>query len=160
MLLKQWMLRGDTRQYVIDKVKAPLMKAILSLAKRIPEPTEENTINPNSHILMEIRDKFLEYEENPSHPDKKNHPLDGRDHLFKGAFDLLIAEYEHDPYYRYRFDWFLEELVEMVIGGYWRPRPPEHPLTHWSEPKRNGCWDRDFKEFVKPYVPEGKRRVL
>ena len=100
-------LRGTMRQYVIDKIKKPLIKAIITLANRFPEPTRDNCIQPNSQILFDIRDKFFEYEDNPC-----------RKALFEAAFKLLIAEYEHDPYYQYRFDWFIEQIMESD----WQPR--------------------------------------
>lgn len=101
----------------MDKVKKPLMKAIVTLVGRYPKPTRENCINPNTYILMDIRDKFLECESNPS-----------RKALFEAAFKLLIAEYEHDPYYRYRLDWVLEQLMESD----WQPRKIRQE-PYWGE---------------------------
>ncbi|KKL20728.1 hypothetical protein LCGC14_2452550, partial [marine sediment metagenome] len=94
-LYSHQMLRGSMRDYIIDQVKKPLMKAIIVLANRYPEPTRENCINSNSHILLDIQDEFLTYEDHK-----------GRRDLFKAIFRILIGEYEHDPYYHYRFDWF------------------------------------------------------
>lgn len=110
------LLRGSMRKYVIDKVKKPLKKAIATLANRYPEPTRENTVNPNTHILMDIRDEFLEREGNSTSLG-----------LFKALFRMFIAEYEHDPYYRLRIDWIMER---------WSQSPWEQssncPLTHWK----------------------------
>lgn len=103
------------RRYVIDKVKKPLMKAIITLVNRYPDPTRENCLRSNSQILFNIRDKFFEFENNK-----------GRKALFEAAFKLLIAEYEHDPYYRYRFDWVLEQLMDSD----WKPR----------QMRKEHCW--------------------
>lgn len=119
---REGMLTGSMRQYVIDKVKKPLKKAITALVKRYPEPTRENCLHPNTHRLFDIRDKFFEYEDNP-----------GRKTLFEAAFKILIAEYEHDPYYRWRFDWMLEEMWKSG----WEPRPMR-PMSHWKEPGMAG----------------------
>lgn len=108
---------GPMRKYVMDKVKKPLMKAIVTLAQRYPDPTRENCIQSNSHILFDIRDKFFEYERN-----------DGRKPLFEAIFKLLIAEYEHDPYYRFRLDWVLEQIEKSD----WKPRP-RIPMECWTE---------------------------
>jgi len=126
------------RQYIIHKVKKPLMKAIITLVKRYPNPTRENCSYPNTHILFDIWDKFSEYEDNS-----------GRKALFDAAFKFLIVEYEHDPYYRYRFDWMLEEIVKRG----WLPRPTQ-PMSHWKEPGRAGISE------VFPLTPEAWARVV
>lgn len=102
------------------------MKAIKTLAQRYPDPTRDNCLQPNSQILFDIRDKFFEYEYNPENP---NYPTRGREALFAAAFKILIAEYEHDPYYRYRFDWMLEQLMDSD----WQPRKI-HKEHCWNEP--------------------------
>jgi len=100
-------LRGAMRDYVKDKIKAPLMAKMIDLANEYPEPMRVNCLHPNSHILFDIRDKFFEYEDNPC-----------RKALFEAIWKLFIAEYEHDPYYRYRIDWVLEQIMDSD----WRPR--------------------------------------
>lgn len=117
------MLRGEKREFVIKKIKDPLRKLLIIVADRLPDPTHENVIRPNSHILLDIRDKFFEYDDNPSRKD-----------LLKSVWKLFIAEYEHDPYYRYRFDWLFEEMVKRG----WMPRPCGRPLTNWNEPDPHG----------------------
>lgn len=112
------MLLGPFGKYIIKQVKKPLMKAITVLAQKYPEPTRENCIQRNSQILFDIRDKFFKYEDNYN-----------RKALFEAAFKLLIAEYEHDPYYRFRFDWMLEEIAESD----WKPRS-RIPMANWNEP--------------------------
>ena len=123
MFLRHQILRGEMRDYFIDKVKSPLMKAIVIIGNRFPEPTRENVLHPNSQRLLDIQDKFFEYENNS-----------GRKALFKAAFRIMIAVYEHDPYYHYRFDWFLE----MISKSGWKVRSYGHPVTHWKEPAPYG----------------------
>lgn len=145
---RQQMLAGKARQYIIKKVKKPLMGAIIGLGKRgswlsmlialiqivrtikrYPDPTRENCIQPNSHKLFDIEDKFFGYEDNPPHPrHPKKYPNHGREQLFRALFKLFIAEYEHDPYYRFRIDWMLEEIEKSN----WRPRA-RIPMDCWKE---------------------------
>jgi len=136
-LLGHWML-GFARQYVIEQVKAPLQKAIEkgkslsevikaigTYAHRTPDPTPENCIFHNSHVLMKLRDRFFE------HLDMSNKEM-----MFRSAIKMLIVEYEHDPQYRDIFDVFVEWLVEEVNSGNWRDRPPGRPLPEfWKYPE-------------------------
>ena len=119
MILVNHMLGGDMREYIIQKVKKPLIKALIVLANRYPEPTRDNVIHPNTLKLLDFQDKFFEYEDNP-----------GREELFRAVFRVLIAEYEHDPYYHYRFDWLLEEIAKSD----WQPRNTMLPQRSWLEP--------------------------
>jgi len=152
---REWILTGFMRQYVIDKVKKPLKKAIVELgrggswlgmfialiqiiriAKRYPKPTRENCLHSNTHRLFDIRDKFFEYN-------------DGQKPLWEAAFKLLIAEYEHDPHYQSRFDWMLEEIAKSG----WEPRLTR-PMSHWKEPGMAGI------SRVLPLTPEAWAKVV
>ncbi len=137
--LSHIMLRGNMREYIIDKAKKPLMRAIVVLANRYPEPTRDNCLNPNSHLLLDIQDKFLEYETNS-----------GRIELFKAIFRIFIGEYEHDPYYRSRINWFFEEIVELTMNGKWAPRGMMRPISFWQEERPYGFYKgRKFKELIR-----------
>ncbi len=110
-------------QYYIEKVNAPLLKAITILGNRYPEPTIDNVLHPNSKRLVEIRDKYCRYEG------------DGRvKALVMAALRILISKIEHSPPYRDRFGWFVEELR----AGEWKPRAYNHPQRDWNEPKPYG----------------------
>ncbi len=122
--IRSSMLFGDMRQFIIEKFKKPALKVIILLSGRLPEPTKENTTHPNTHILLDIRDRFFELENNP-----------GREALFRGAFKILICEYEHDPYYARRLDWMLEEMIKRG----WTPRG-QNP---------GGIWWREFHDYTK-----------
>jgi len=121
VLLYRWLLWSPMRKHVIEHIKKPLMEAIINIANRFPPPTMENTCIPNTAKLLNIRDKFFEYEDNA-----------GRDALFRALWRIFIVEYEHDPYYRYRIDWILEE----VNKSNWEPR----------KIRREQCWKEPIKE--------------
>ena len=136
--LSHIMLR-DLRGYVIDKVKKPIKKAITILANRYPQPTKENTLNPNTHILLDIQDRFFQHETLPE-----------RKEMFRAIFKLFIAEYEHDPYYRSRINWVIEELVEATMDGKWLPRGANRPINYWKEDKPFGLYEgRRFKKLIR-----------
>jgi hypothetical protein len=133
MKLSRWMLK-EKRGYVIEKIKAPLLMAIVKYCKRYPEPTRENTTRHNTHILLNIRDKFFSYETNR-----------GRRELFEAAWRMLIAEYEHDRYYGDLFDWLIEEISKSD----WKPRAIGHPVYCWEEPYEGDCKVKEIE------CPEG-----
>jgi len=113
------MLRGDTRQWVIDKLKTPLMKAIITLCKRYPEPNKGNTTAQNTDILIDIRDKFFKLSTNQT-----------RKELYEAAWRMFIVEFESEPEYRYIFYWIIEEIVKSD----WKPRPVGRPVPDlWAE---------------------------
>jgi hypothetical protein len=117
-----WWTLSYKRKYVIDKIKAPLLKAITVLASRYPEPTKTRTTAKNTHNLLDIQKRFFEYENNS-----------GRDALLRAIWRIFIIEYEHDKYYRHRIDWIIEEIVKMVNDGVWESREPQKPLRNWRE---------------------------
>ncbi len=124
MLLLHSMLRVN-REAII-KVKHCLMKALIQLAMRYPEPTLENCLHPNTKLMITMWDKFFEYEDNLS-----------RIPLFKAMRRITLCEYEHDPYYRYRMDWFIEQIIEDVKSGKWVLRPRYgREIMFWKEPIR------------------------
>ncbi len=135
------------RAFVI-KCKGVLRKVVIWYASKIPEPTKENTLEPNVHLLLDIRDKFFEYY------DIVSHDKNGRKEMWWAAWKILITEVEHDPHYRNIFFWFLEEIVELTMNGKWQPRPSRHPSGFWKEP-RNADGDygkyhgRAFAKLIK-----------
>ena len=48
------------REYIIEKVKAPLQKALTILGKRYPKATKENTTDLGTHKILETNEWFLE----------------------------------------------------------------------------------------------------
>jgi len=145
--LTWWLLTGERRQYVIDKIKKPIMKALTILANRYPEPTKENCMVLNTRKLIDIRDKFFEYEDNPD-----------RDALFRAIWKLFIIEYEHDRYYQYRINWVLEQIMECDwyprrkrVERCWKEPVEPEVLEEWAETEKvlkaaDSQRDRDFGE--------------
>ena len=126
------------REFVI-KHKATFQKAIIAFASILPEPTKDNTLEPNSLILLEKRDKFFRYYKFPN-----------RIELYNAVWKILIDEYEHDPQPRNIFQWLLEELIEEVLSGRWKPRPSGHPSGLWGEPRPYGLYSgREFKNKIE-----------
>jgi hypothetical protein len=133
MLLLHLMLRANRE--VIIKVKHCLLKAIAQLALRYPEPTLENCLHPNTKLMIKIWDKFFEYQETPENV--TNVLTQTRTPLFQAIRRIMICEYEHDPYYRYRMDWFIEQIIEANKNGQWAMRPRYgREIVGWKEPIR------------------------
>lgn len=131
------MLRGAGRPIIIA-AKDLIIKYLIHLSRKYPEATHDNVLRPNSHLWIDIKDRFFEYEDNP-----------GRNSLFEAVFRIFIAQYEHDPYYTYRIDWVIEEVVELVMSGKWKPRPQGHPINFWKEPKDYGDYiGKNFKKKI------------
>ena len=102
--------------YFVEKVNEPLAKAIVILAGRYPEPTRENLVHPNSLILLDILDEYLQHDTN-----------ERRRELFKAVFRIAIAKYEHSPNYRYPIDFILKEIFVRE----WKPWNPNRQLNYW-----------------------------
>jgi len=145
-----WALR-TARGFVI-KHKGVFMKAIIAFANTLPEPAREGDTDPNkkvvgdpnSPLIMDVFDKFFEYFHH-----------EGRVELLQAARKIFIFEYDHDPDYRNMFQFFLEEFVELVMSGKWKPRPIGHPSgTYWTEPRNHegdhGLYNgRKFRTLIK-----------
>lgn len=136
------MLMPPYGQYVIDKLKKPLMEGLITLANpkkgirkildflpllwavwtiarvvnKYPEPTRENCEQPNTILLLDARDRFFECSINPF-----------RNPLFRAIWRIFIVIYEHDKFYRERINW----VVQWIFGSGWNYF--ELPLTHWKE---------------------------
>ena len=114
---------GNKYQYFVDKVKKPLIKALVILSKRYPEPTEKNTTKHISHVLLDIWDEFFTWEDNP-----------GRNELFRAIKRITVCVVESDTYYSQRITWFLKRLTEKYISGEWTPLEPWAPMECWGDP--------------------------
>ena len=137
----------DRRQFFIDKVKAPIMKALIILANRYPEPTRENVKDPYALTWIDIWDKFFEMENNL-----------GRLPLFKAIRKVQICEPGHDPYYRDRMLVITELYLEAIIEGKVKPRSPDHPQDCWKvDPNQRGLG----YEFMKMcyYYPAFREKM-
>lgn len=115
-LLKH-IVNSDQRDYIIDKVNAPLTKAIVILARRYPEPVREGegkVVHPNSLRLLDFRDEFRRC--------WKNRPL------YEALWRLAIVKYEHSPNWRNMLDW----LFMMASNSNWKPFNPNRQMTTWK----------------------------
>ena len=83
----------------------------------------DNLQHPNSRRLLEIAQKYEQYEDY------------GRvKQIVMVVLRILIAKIEHSPNYRDRFSWFVEQL--MLSG--WKQRSYNHPVNGWKEEKPYG----------------------
>ena len=141
------------RTYVEKKIKDPIRKALITgksftqligvikvAVSRLPTITDKNTAFKNTHNLAKVEERFFEFEKNPNHPrGVKEYPNFGRDSMFRAVFKMFEAEYEHDGYYRWRADWFIEQVIIMVLTGEWLSRPQGWPHPKWwREEKPHG----------------------
>ncbi len=111
------------REYYIDKVNAPLLKAITILGNRFPEPTIDNVLHPNSKRLVEILEKYSRFEGN-----------ERIKAIVLAVARIVINKMEHSPNWRDRIFFFAEELR----AGEWKTRSYNHPEHDWNEPKPYG----------------------
>lgn len=151
----------ERRNYFIDKVKEPFLKAmvectrpskynkvksyiymlwsiwnIVRTIRKYPEPTKENCNNSSAHALMDIWDEFFELEENQ-----------GRDALFRAIRRVSVSEVEHDNYYSQRITWFILRLVSKYMSGDWAPLEPWAPMVCWNDPKVINAMIQAREEF-------------
>ena len=123
MTLLKHEINSHNREYYIEKVNAPLFKAITILGNRYPDPFEYEVLHPNHQRLLRIMEKYGKFE--------------GNNRVRRVAMALLrilIDKVEHSPNFRDRFCWFVEELRE----GEWKNRSYNHPQHEWNEPKPYG----------------------
>jgi len=119
-----WLLmHPSNKRWFSDKVKIPLRKAILHFASKYPTPTRDNLYSQNSHILLDYLEYFEAHDNNET-----------RTPMVSAALKILIDEYDHDIYYRRRFD----DAVEFIKASDWATRdgpPGAFPYTR--------CWKSD-----------------
>jgi len=121
--LRHQMLGQLKRRFIIDKVKTPLYCAINLAAKLYPKATKRNTQYHNTHVLMDIFDRFFE-----------NFICDSRRELFESARTILLAEIEHDVVYAFILNYFAEEIAKEINNGNWLPNNKECPQPGiWRE---------------------------
>jgi len=111
------------REYYIEKVNEPLLKAITILGNRYPEPTMENVLHPNTKKLIGLGERYLRWEGNPRIAK-----------LLKALIRIVVDKIEHSPNYRDRFS----VLIELIKETDWKPRSYNHPVNDWNEPKPYG----------------------
>lgn len=107
-------LQGPMRGYVMKEINKPLLKAIITIANRLPVPTRENCRHSNTLILFDAWDKF-----------KKCNKI--RTDFIDAIFKILIYKCEVDPVYRF----FLNVLLLGIYESDWDYS--EQPIPFWEE---------------------------
>jgi len=120
MRLLKHIVNSDRRTYFIEKVNAPLCKAITILGGRYPKPTREGVgkvVHPNSLRLIDWWEEFNQVWDLPS----------GLNKLTDALWRTLITKYEHSPNWRNLLDW-----VMMKAGATnWKPWNPNRQMSLW-----------------------------
>lgn len=116
MLLREEM--KEDIKYFEDEVNAPIAWLVHLYAKRYPQPTHENCVHPNSHILLDLEVEFF-----------KDWDFKGRTQLLEDLWKIVIVKYEHSPNWRYCLDWF----IMMVQKSGWKPWNPVRQMECWRK---------------------------
>jgi hypothetical protein len=139
--LQHWMLR-TARQHIIEQ-KWAFEGAIIAFAKALPDPDQMECNYANVPVLKRIRDKFMGY-------------LRVKHDLYWAFWRIVIDEMDHDPDHRAMLEFILEEVIESVMEGEWKPREVGWPgPTIWGEPRTanegnyGGFRGRRFKQLIK-----------
>lgn len=98
--------------------KQPLEQAIILVAQALPEPTTEETSNPNTRRLIDTWDWFLENDSNPS-----------KRKLWKALKKITCIIYDSENYYSLRGNAFLKELLDRG----WEFELPPEKASWWKE---------------------------
>lgn len=114
---KKSIFHGVVNFAIVHQIK-PLARQLLRLAdKLLDEPDYENTIRPNSHVMVDIMHYFFSKENNP-----------GRAAEFRGLWKLGILIPDGDLYYYEREAELARVLYEKMVSGEWdfNDPPPRH----------------------------------
>ncbi len=120
-MVAHWMLR-TARQFVIEH-KAVFQDAIIAYAKALPDPDKLECNYANVPVLKRIRDKFMGN-------------IRVKYDLYWAFWRIVIDEMEHDPDHRALAEFVIEEVVESIMDGEWKPREVGWPGPRiWGEPR-------------------------
>lgn len=104
-LIPDWIPQID--HSIVERVKPLVFKILEMMAQHIPEPKIGNvTHNPNTRILIELRDEFFKHLDNPD-----------REKVLRAIFNLVIIHYDFDAPYREWLDWLCAEWEKKD----WKP---------------------------------------
>ena len=113
-----------TDSNAVEKIHAAikLLKLVPEI-RELPLPTKENTRWRNTDVLIDLRDRFFEFENNGN-----------REPVFRAVWDFLIILYDYDPYYQERIDAIFDWWLGYWQQGLWEPREPNRPKPPvWRE---------------------------
>ena len=120
----------DNFDYFVEKVKLPMRLAVINIAKLFPEPKWDNLAEPSSQVLLEAMEKYEEFE-------LLQDGEAGRRDMMLAAFKVIIAVYDHDPFYRIRFRWLIEYLTDQTKTVRWNIGQEAIPEPHlWNVPDK------------------------
>jgi len=117
MRLLKHIINSDKREYIIEHVNAPLLEKIVLLGKKYDEPTHENVLHPNTHILLDIRDGFF-----------KCWKTTRSRALYESLWRILIVKYEHSPNWRHMLDWAIMMIAQNID---WQPFNYNRQMSLW-----------------------------
>jgi len=104
--------------------KENLVLRIIKQMDKYPKATKEWCTKPNSHILLDILDKYLTWEQNKTM--KK---------VIGIILNAVICEHQHDEPYESRLEFLADELFRAFLRGEWQGRAGNTPCrSNWSEP--------------------------
>ena len=118
----------DDHDYFRDKVKLPTRLAIIALGKLFPEPKWDALDQPSSQVLWEAMEQYIKFER-----------MEGsRRVMLITAFRVIIAVYDHDPFYRHRLRWLIKFLTTATSTVRWNMDEEAVPTPHlWDGPDQN-----------------------
>jgi len=141
-LFQHRMLAHPLRQYVIEKIKDPLRVALLKvdsfwslivlflvvlqtswrIKDKVGKVTKENSVYVSTHRLIEHKERFI-----------RLHHHGARKKMIEAAFDIVIAENEHDPYYQFIISDEAEQITKDINSGGWPKfgEPPKDLKPYW-----------------------------
>ena len=106
---------------LVHQVK-PLTRQLLRLINKVlPEPDKQNTIRPNSHVLIALMDYFFANENNPN-----------REAEFQAIAKMIILMFDGDYYYWERMEHIIAELYKKIQSGEYELRKEPPRATWWG----------------------------
>ena len=133
-MLNRDVASGYGRRWFYMAKKLLFRNALRAFAKHLPKYPEYRITDPNGHQLVEIKNLVLEH-----------YILEENRQLLEDLFDIFIAECDHDPEKRHILGFVIEEVIERVLDGRWKPRPTHTPGgKFWKEDR---TWEGDYGMF-------------
>ncbi len=98
---------------------------------RLSKPTH-NTVNKyNSHVMIDLRDWFLEHDKSYNLLSRDRHSLFDRHSFYEVFFNFVIMKYEFDDHMGKRLEKWLEKWYAYAQAGRW-VFTHKHPETQWE----------------------------
>ena len=145
IMLYKIVLGFPLRNYFIEKVKAPLQRAIESMADQhiklrkggvaidatplakvikmatamMPEATKENSASTNAEVIIDVIDNFFKY-------------TNIKKAMFEESFKVLKFELAHDKFYDEAFQILIEEIIKKILAGEWKVREETPHSLFWN----------------------------